>query len=67
MGGAPRSRGYIAVWSPADGKLLAGMELQLGPFYNVAVTADGGFVVACGPRGRQIPQADAVLLKLAGK
>jgi WD40 repeat protein len=64
VGGAPRNRGYIAVWNPADGKLISGVELALGPFYGVAVTAEGNFAVACGPRGRQIPQADAVLLKL---
>lgn len=64
VGGAPRNRGYIAVWNPADGKLVNGMELPLGQFYGVSVTADGSFAIACGPRGRQIPQADAVLLKL---
>jgi WD40 repeat protein len=65
VGDAPRSRGYIAVWNPADGKLLAASELSLGRFYGVAAGPDGTFVVACGPRGRQVPQADAVLLKLA--
>lgn len=65
VGGAPRNHGYIAVWNPVDGKLVTGKEFSLGPFYGVSVTADGNFAIACGPRGRQIPQADAVLLKLA--
>ncbi len=64
VGNAPRNRGYIAVWNPADGKLISGVELPLGHFYGVSVTPEGNFAIACGPRGRQIPQADAVILKL---
>src|SRR5260370_40572309 len=40
-GNAPRGRGYLAVWSVADGKLLYGEELSLGPIYSVAVSAEG--------------------------
>ncbi len=65
VGNAPRNRGYVAVWNPADGKLLASSELAIGRFYGVAMGPNGSLVVACGPRGRQVPLADAVLLKLA--
>jgi WD40 repeat protein len=67
VGGAPRNRGYIAVWSAADGKLQYGAELPLGPFYHVALAPDGTAAVACGPKSRQSPLADAVLMRLPVK
>ena len=71
VGGAPRNKGYIAVWNFADGKMLYGAEMPLGLFYHLAIMPDGTTIaVACGPRGphgRQIPQAEAVLLRLPVK
>jgi WD40 repeat protein len=65
VGGAPHNHGYVALWNPADGKLLYGAELPLGPFYDGCPTPDGArIVIACGPKSRQSPDADAVLLKL---
>jgi WD40 repeat protein len=64
VGLAPRFHGYIALWNPTDGKLLTGIDLPLGPFYHVALAPDGAFVVACGPRTRGAPTADAVLLRV---
>jgi WD40 repeat protein len=67
VGGAPRGHGYIALWNPGDGRLLFGADMALGPFYHVALAPDGAFAVACGPRTRGAPTADAVLLKLPAK
>jgi WD40 repeat protein len=65
VGGAPRNHGYVALWNPADGKLLYGADLPLGPFYDCCPTPDGAqVVIACGPLSRQNPDADAVLIKL---
>lgn len=65
VGNAPGNQGYLAVWNAADGKLLSGQELPLGPFYSVALSPDGKLAgVACGPRGGQTPEANAYLLKL---
>ena len=33
-GNAPKNQGYLAVWNVADGKMLYGEELPLGPFYS---------------------------------
>jgi WD40 repeat protein len=39
-GGAPRNRGYLAVWSAADGKMEYGEEMALGTFYGLALAPD---------------------------
>lgn len=66
-GNAPRNQGYLAVWNVADGKMLHGESLPLGPFYSVAVSPDGKFVaVACGPRGRDQQEVDSFVLKMPG-
>jgi WD40 repeat protein len=68
VGGAPRNKGYLAVWNAADGKILHGVELPLGPINNVAVSQDGAnLLLACGPRARLVPQADAVLFRMPVK
>src|SRR5205807_970472 len=54
VGNAPRNQGYLALWNVADGSLLHGEELPLGPIYSVAVSPNGKLLaLACGPRGRQ--------------
>jgi WD40 repeat protein len=68
VGTAPRNQGYLAVWNPADGALLAGMELPLGPIYSAAVSPDGSkLALGCGPKDRAQPVAEAVILKMPGK
>jgi hypothetical protein len=65
---APKYKGYVAVWNPVDGKLLGAAELALGYFYGVTVSPDGtALVIACGPRGRMNPQAEAVWIKTPGR
>jgi len=64
-GNAPRGRGYLAVWSVADGKLLHGEELSLGPIYSVAVSPDGKLLaLGCGPRGRDLQETNGYILRM---
>jgi WD40 repeat protein len=64
-GSAPRNHGFLAVWNMADGKLLHGQELPLGPFYSLAVSPDAKFIaLACGPRDRQSPESTGYILKM---
>jgi WD40 repeat protein len=62
-GTAPRGQGYLAVWSVADGKLVSGHELPVGPIYSFDFVGDG-IVLGCGPRSRQTTESDAVLVPL---
>jgi WD40 repeat protein len=65
VGPAPRNQGYVAVWTVADGKLVAGTELPFGPVFGLALTPDGkSLLLGCGPRLRQIPEAEAVAIPL---
>src|SRR5262249_38362847 len=43
-GGAPRLRGYLAVWDPATGKQTSGRELAVGTVFSLALSADGARV-----------------------
>jgi WD40 repeat protein len=64
-GNAPVHQGYLGLWNVADGKLLSGETLPLGPFYSVAISPDGRLVgVACGPSGKQLQEVNAYLLKM---
>ncbi|HET6574707.1 MAG TPA: WD40 repeat domain-containing protein [Fimbriiglobus sp.] len=66
-GTAPRNQGYLAVWSVADGKLLAGQELLVGSIYSFDLTADGKFIVlGCGPKERGHTESEAVVVPLPG-
>jgi WD40 repeat protein len=63
-GNAQKNQGFLAIWSVADGKMLYGQELPLGPFNSVAVSPDGKLVsVACGPQGRQFQEVNSYVLK----
>ncbi len=65
VGTAPKNKGYVAVWSVADGKLLAGYEMAVGPMYSVDVTADGHAVIGCGPKqARGGTDSEAVVIVL---
>jgi WD40 repeat protein len=64
VGTAPKNKGYLAVWNVADGKLLAGYELAVGPIYSVDVTADGTAVLGCGPKTRGTSESEAVVTPL---
>jgi WD40 repeat protein len=50
-GGAPQNRGYLAVWSLPDGKLLAGQEFTGGTIFGLAIAPDGKSL-ALGTAGR---------------
>jgi WD40 repeat protein len=66
-GTAPRGKGYLAVWSVADGRLLAGQELPVGPVYSFDFTPDGKSVIlGCGPKDRGKSDSDAVVVPLPG-
>jgi WD40 repeat protein len=63
-GNAPRNRGFLAIWNVADGKLLQGQELAIGPIYSLAVSHNGKFVaLACGPRDRQSQDANGYIIR----
>jgi WD40 repeat protein len=67
-GPAPRNQGYVAVWNVADGKLVSGQVLSLGPVFGLALSPDGRtLLLGCGPKVRQVPEAEAVLLPLPVK
>ncbi|MBX9626864.1 MAG: alpha/beta fold hydrolase [Gemmataceae bacterium] len=64
-GPAPRYKGYVAVWSVADGKRLSGGERDIGPVQALTLTPDGTkAVLGLGPKGRSATDAEAVVLKL---
>lgn len=66
-GTAPRGQGYLAVWSVADGRLIAGRELPVGPIYSFDLTADGRSVIlGCGPTERGRTESEAVVVPLPG-
>lgn len=63
-GPAPRGKGYLAVWSVADGKRVFGAERDTGPLHGLAVTPDGTkLVIGCGPKSRTQPDAEAYIIK----
>jgi WD40 repeat protein len=65
VGNAPRNHGYLAVWNVADGKLLYGEELPLGPFYSVAISPDEKLLaLACGPSSRQEQKVNGYIVKM---
>jgi WD40 repeat protein len=67
-GPAPRNQGYVAVWNVADGKLVSGQLLSIGPVFGLALSPDGkGLLLGCGPKVRQVSEAEAVLLPLPVK
>jgi WD40 repeat protein len=52
VGDAPRNKGFLAIWSVADGKLVLRQELPLGVFFTVDVAPDSSLlVVGAGSRG----------------
>jgi WD40 repeat protein len=65
-GDAPQSKGYLAIWEPASGKMLHAAELPIGSFYSLALSSDDRFaVVGAGPRGKAAKDVNkAYLLKL---
>jgi hypothetical protein len=67
-GPAPKNRGYVAVWSVADGKLAGSMDVDNGPVFGLAITPDGkSLLLGCGPRVRQVPESEAVLVPMPVK
>jgi WD40 repeat protein len=68
VGPAPRNRGYIAVWNVADGKLVSGQEVDYGPLFGLAISPDGkNLLLGCGPKVRQVSEAEAILIPLPVK
>lgn len=63
VGTAPRNAGYLAVWSLADGKLLSGQELPLGPIYSCELRGTEA-LLGCGPKVRQESASEAVFVPL---
>jgi hypothetical protein len=67
-GKATKNRGYLAIWSAADGTLVSGQELPPGAFYGLAVSPDEGLVaIGAAYLGKTpAPQSNcAYLLKMA--
>lgn len=66
-GPAPRYKGYVAVWSVADGKRLFGGERDVGPIQALALTPDGTkAVLGCGAKSRTATEAEVLVVKLPG-
>ena len=67
-GPAPKYRGYLAVWSAADGKRVYGAERDSGPLNGLAVFPDGTrLVLGCGPRSRLESDADTLIVRVPGR
>ncbi|HMF20354.1 MAG TPA: WD40 repeat domain-containing protein, partial [Gemmataceae bacterium] len=62
VGDAPKNMGFLAVWDPADGKLLYGETHPLGSFYGLAIAPNGKLAIGAG--GRPEEQHNAYLLDL---
>ena len=68
VGPAPRYRGYLAVWSVADGKRVSGGERDAGPLHGVAAYPDGSkLVLGCGLKSRTASDADGLVIKMPGR
>jgi WD40 repeat protein len=62
-GAAPRYKGYLAVWSVADGERVYAAERDTGPVQALGMTPDGKrLVLGCGPQGRTESAAEAVVV-----
>jgi WD40 repeat protein len=62
-GPSPKNQGYVAVWSVADGKFIAGTPVAAGPVFGLALHPDGkSLLIGCGPRVRQVPEAEAAVM-----
>ncbi len=67
-GPAPRYKGYLAAWTVADGKRVAGAERDIGPIHALAITPDGTrIVLGCGPKSRAADGVEGLILKAPGK
>jgi WD40 repeat protein len=63
IGDAPKNSGYLAVWSPQDGKLLYAETLPLGAFYGLAISPDGQVLaIGAGPRVGAAPDFNSAYL-----
>jgi WD40 repeat protein len=65
-GGAPRLRGYVAIWESDSGKLLWGKELAVGTIFSMAVSPDEQYL-ALGTGGSVRAERDfnlGLVLKL---
>jgi WD40 repeat protein len=68
IGPAPKNMGYVGTWSVADGKLVAGTDVPFGPVFGLALSPNGkDLLLGCGPKVRQVPEAEAVLIPVPGK
>lgn len=70
VGNAPSNHGYLAVWNVADGKLISGQDLPIGPLYSIAISNDGKYLaLGCGPRGVQYQGVTGYVMNfpIAGK
>jgi WD40 repeat protein len=66
VGTAPRGQGYLASWSVADGKLLGGYELPIGPIYSFDI-APNSVILGCGSKQRFVSESEAVTIPLPVK
>ncbi len=68
VGPAPRNQGYVAVWTVADGKLVSGSDAGYGPTFGLSLSPDGkSILLGCGPKQRQVPEAEAIMLPVPAK
>ncbi len=63
VGLAPKNRGFLALWSVADGKMISGETLPMGAFYALAFSEDEKWIaVASGNNGRPVGDHNVVRL-----
>jgi hypothetical protein len=63
VGDAPLNKGFLAVWNPADGKMLFGETMPLGTFFGLAIAPNDQFLaIGAGPRGRPTPNFNSAYL-----
>jgi WD40 repeat protein len=68
IGHARPNKGYLAVWNPADGKLLYGEALDIGLFNGLAISPDNKLAIGMSGRGQHTPDtACGVVMKLPVK
>jgi WD40 repeat protein len=64
-GPAPQNHGFLAAWQAADGKMIYGEELPLGPFHSLALAPNGKLLaVASGGQGRMAQEVNSYILKM---
>jgi len=67
-GSAPKNRGYLSVWSVADGRRMYATELNTAPIFSIAASPDGTkLLLGCGATDRRDPASEAYVVPMPVK